>query len=215
MKISWIDRSNRKDLIVFFSGWGIEPSDMDFLSSKDFDVVMLHGFTHGDLPEFNFSGYERTTVIAFSFGVYFSAIAKIKADETYVFNGTLKPVNNKEGIREIIFKKTLEGLCTETFKQFIRNMFESDEDAQQFFKNRQEPNIKQLLLELTFFNSLSDKNGIRLNPDKIFISKNDRIIPPKNQTRFWAGAKTETINSGHFPFYRFSSWDEIIKQCRT
>jgi len=214
MKMSWLLRSNRKNLIVFFSGWGIEPSDMAFLNSENYDVAMLHGFTHENLPEFDLCDYEHTTVIAYSFGVYFSARSNIKADETYVFNGTLKPVDNKYGIREIIFKKTFKSLDTTTYKQFIRNMFDNDDGAQKFFKNRSEPSIKQLLTELALINALPEYNEIRLNPDKIFISRNDRVIPYKNQMNFWSDAQTEIIDSGHFPFYRFSSWDEIIKQCR-
>lgn len=213
MKISWLKRSGNRNLIIFFSGWGIEPSDMEFLKAEKFDVVMLHGFTHNH-PEFNFCGYEHKIILAFSFGVFLSSIIPLNVDENYAFNGTLKPVDNNFGIRESIFKKTFENLSPETLEMFWQNMFDNRNDSQRFIKNRIDPDINELKQQLELINELSSSEKIATNFDKVFVSKNDRIIPYKNQVSFWSDKKTEIVDSGHFPFYKFSSWDEIVTRCR-
>ena len=214
MKISWLHKNGNKDLVIFFSGWGIKPSDLEFLKTENFDVVMLHGINSKNNPEFNFCGYEQKVVVAFSFGVFLSGIIPLEADENFAFNGTLKPIDNNFGIKESIFKKTLENLSPETCRLFIRNMFEDDEDFLRFFEGRSDPDISELKQQLIFIDELSQNININKTFDKAFISKNDKIIPYRNQINFWTDTKTQIIDCGHFPFHNFSNWDEIIKQCR-
>ena len=49
--------------------------------------------------------------------------------------------------------------------------------------------------------------------DTAIISNNDIIIPSKNQINFWSDKvkNIKMLESGHFPFYNFKSWDEILK----
>ena len=47
--------------------------------------------------------------------------------------------------------------------------------------------------------------------DTAIISNNDKIIPTKNQINFWEGkAEIKTVESGHFLYYNFTSWNEIL-----
>ena len=49
--------------------------------------------------------------------------------------------------------------------------------------------------------------------DKALISSKDKIIPAKNQINFWSQHTSyDIIESGHFPYYNFTSWNDII--CR-
>ncbi len=213
MKMSWLHKNGNSELIIFFSGWGIEPTDMKFLKSDQFDVVMLHSFTSLNDPEIDRENYEKVIVISFSFGVYFAGLINLRSDENYAFNGTLKPVDNKHGIREIIFNKTLENLDAANYRQFISNMFDDELQSKRFLNDRVSPDIAELKQQLSFIDSCELQKSDR-NFDKVFISGNDKIIPTKNQERFWTQTKTETINSGHFPFFKFSSWDEMVEKCR-
>ena len=52
--------------------------------------------------------------------------------------------------------------------------------------------------------------------DFAIVSEFDKIIPPKNQI---ASHKTNNVSiveipTGHFPFYKFSSWKEVINANR-
>jgi len=215
MKISWLHRSGRKNLVVFFSGWSIEPSDMEFLNSENFDVIMLSNPDSEKMPEIDTEKYEHTIAIAFSFGVYFCGLMNVNANEKYAFNGTLKPIDNNFGIRESIFQKTLEDLSSETLVMFRQNLFDDETSFLRFSKTLKNDDIETLKKELEFIHHCTKSGDVcDCDFDKVFISKNDRIFPYKNQMRFWSDKKTEIIESGHFPFFVFSSWDEIVKQCR-
>ena len=49
--------------------------------------------------------------------------------------------------------------------------------------------------------------------DKAIVSEFDKIIPPKNQLASHEKNNTPviTLATGHFPFYNFSSWSDILK----
>ena len=47
--------------------------------------------------------------------------------------------------------------------------------------------------------------------DKALISSYDKIIPTKNQINFWQDKiSIEMLESGHFPYYNFESWNDIL-----
>ena len=220
MKNSILIDNGRKELIVFFSGWSIEPQDILFLESFKYDVSMIHSYDSFMMEPFRSSKYEKVIGFAYSLGVFSIATAmkyqQLPFDEIYAMNGTGKPVDNRFGIRETVFRKTLENLDEENLEVFQRNMFDSEELFLRFRKNyRNSKSIKELKNELQFFLEKSNDN----EPDcsiftKVIISDKDRIFPYANQKRYWKGKKIELIEGGHFPFYQFKNWDEIIELCR-
>jgi hypothetical protein len=44
------------------------------------------------------------------------------------------------------------------------------------------------------------------------VSLNDKIIPSKNQLKFWQdfGVPVEKLESGHFPYYNFNAWKDFL-----
>lgn len=219
MKLSWLNNSGNEDLIVFFSGWSVEPEHLSFLRTDGFDVVMLHSYDSFELPEINTEKYKNVTVAAFSFGVFiasFSLKEKNIAKEYFAINGTFKPVDNSYGIRKMVFEKTLSDLSVETFDQFQKNMFDNDADFIIFSSSfKVAKTIAELKKELEFIRDNLERPVTDISIfSKTVISKNDRIIPARNQIEFWKNCKNEIIESGHFPFYKFQSWNELIALCR-
>ena len=219
MKLSWLNNSGNEDLIVFFSGWSVEPEHLSFLRTDGFDVAMFHSYDSFELPEINTEKYKNVTVAAFSFGVFIASVSlkrKNISKENFAVNGTFKPVDNSFGIRKMVFEKTLSGLNDETFRQFKRNMF--DDDAGYFrFENSYKTvkTIAVLKKELEFIRDNLERPAAGSSIfAKTVISKNDRIIPARNQIEFWKNCKNEIMESGHFPFYKFQSWNELIALCR-
>ena len=50
-----------------------------------------------------------------------------------------------------------------------------------------------------------------LNYDLAIISKDDKIIPTKNQLNFWQNkTKIKEINSTHCPFEIYNSWQDLL-----
>mgnify|MGYP004581321793 CR=1 FL=1 len=66
------------------------------------------------------------------------------------------------------------------------------------------------LEELKFIKDFYFKNNFNANFDKIIIGKKDIIIPFKNQKRYWENNNTIILDSGHYVFNLFNSWEDII-----
>lgn len=219
MKFSWLNNSGNENLIVFFSGWSVEPEHLGFLKAGDLDVVMLHSFNSFEMPEIDMEKYENVTVIAYSLGVFIASVSLLEnkfAKEYFAINGTAKPVDNSFGIRKMVFEKTLSNLSIETFDQFQKNMFDNDADFLRFYSSfKVTKTIAGLKKELEF---IGDSSKTEMGDGSMFkkavISTNDRIFPARNQSEFWKNCKNETIGSGHFPFYKFENWSELIELCR-
>lgn len=220
MKLTWLDNSGNKSLILFFSGWSIFPDHLKFLDCSGFDVAMLHSCGSFDISvEIPVSKYKEIIAVTYSFGVFtgITALSKINfKGEVFAINGTTKPVDNRFGIKKMVFEKTLDNLNTETFLQFQKNMFTDDKKHQKFIESFDySPDIRQLKNELLFIQHSAQT--IETNPDfvkKVLISKSDRIFFSKNQVDFWKDFNYVLIDEGHFPFYSFISWGEIIEKCR-
>jgi len=60
------------------------------------------------------------------------------------------------------------------------------------------------------FDSLSSS----CNYHAALVGKQDKIIPPQNQLACWKQLSVPVIlqNTGHFPFYNWKEWDELIKE---
>ena len=220
MKLSWLNNSGNGSLILFFSGWSIEPEHMKFLDCQGFDVAMLHRYDSFEIPNgIDFTKYDDVIAITYSFGVFtgITALSKINfSGEVFAVNGTTKPVDNRFGIRKMVFEKTLANLSEETLDQFRRNMFVDDLSHETFVKNsKTSNNINELKKELEFIRDNSEIGSNDLSKvRKVLISKSDRIIFSKNQVDFWNDFNYVLIESGHFPFYGFKSWGEIVQLCR-
>ncbi|HSW59415.1 MAG TPA: pimeloyl-ACP methyl esterase BioG family protein [bacterium] len=220
MKLSWLSNSENDSLIIFFSGWSVEPEHMKFLECGSFDVAMLYSYDSFDIPdEIVFSKYKEIIAITYSFGVFtgITALSKINfSGEVFAINGTTRPVDNRFGIRKMVFEKTLENLSVETFAQFQKNMFADDIRHDRFINSSNLTcDINKLKKELEFIRDNTEKaEPDRSKVRKVLISKSDRIFFSKNQVDFWKDFNYVLIDEGHFPFYGFKSWGAIVQLCR-
>ena len=170
--------------------------------------------------------YKQTYLIAWSMGVFTAYQLRDelpKFDKKIAINGTPFPVDDEFGIPQKPFLLTLRHAKTGLEGKFYQNIFASQEEFERYIKNPVKRTIENRVEELQ---SLYDRIKEILKPvqddkfgyndafayyDKAIVSSNDKIIPTKNQLNFWQD-KAEIIESGHFPFYNFKSWNEIL--CR-
>lgn len=148
-------------------------------------------------------------------------------------NGTPIPIDNNLGIPEKIFNLTLTHLSEENYIKFFKNMFVSEADLNKLPKRNVE-NQKQELQQIQNLSALCprllwerdefqcEERALEIRGrsireiakffNKVFISANDKIISAKNQLNFWneTDAKIKQIDSGHYIFDLFNTWDEII-----
>jgi len=215
---TYLIKNNSKRLLLFFNGWSMDENHLLHLKSSEYDVIICSNYQDlRPLCDDTFKIYSDITIIAWSMGVF--AANKLRKHLNNVslsiaINGTLRPIDNNYGIPEAIFKATLNNFNVETREKFYKRMFKSNEDFDQFLLCRPERSSEDQKEELiTLQNYIIKENDSNNCFDRVIIGNYDKIIPAKNQINFWS--KTENINpiiieEGHYPFFRWQSFEEII-----
>ena len=210
---TFFKNENSDELILFFCGWGMDEKPFSPLKSSA-DILFLYDYSDLEF-EFDFAKYKKITLIAFSYGVFVAALLKDilpKLDFKIAVNGTLRPVDNEFGIPEKIFKLTLENMTELTALKFREKLFSSREHLAIFNKNLPNRDMQSSKTELAALEGyfLANKN-VDFEYDKIFIAEHDKIMPFKSQKSFWQNNQNvHTIDAGHFLFYNFENFGEII-----
>lgn len=173
-------------------------------------------------------GYKQIFLIAWSMGVFTAYQMRDKLPEfekKIAINGTPFPVDNEFGIPQKPFLLTLRHAKTGLEGKFYQNIFASQEEFERYMKNSVERTIENRVEELhSLYDKIKEKalyndknfaiadqvrNDAIAFYNKALVSTQDKIIPTKNQLNFWQD-KVQIIESGHFPFYNFTSWNEIL-----
>ena len=193
------------NLIVFFNGWGMGEEVI-----KNIKIPNGYKFINISYP-YNFNKkileeYDEINFIGWSFGVYYlskfiNLNREIKYNKIISINGTPEIIG-ENGIPENIFYLTLKNMDEENFKKFQKNSG---------LKIEIKKDISFLIEELKELreNYSSQKNFISIS----IIGKKDRIIPYRNQKRYYKKTNTKVIEIPikHNPFNYFKSWEEILK----
>lgn len=214
MQSHWLNKQNNNKLIIFFTGWSFDYKPFEFLNCKDFDVLIIYDYNDLDLPQI--PEYKEYFLISWSMGVYTSYLLKDKLPKftkKIAINGTPFPVNDEYGIPLKPFILTLRHAKTGLEGKFYQNIFNSEDEYTQYTKTQVERTIENRVSELNNLYSKIKSTEISYQNyfDTAIISNNDKIIPTKNQINFWEGkAEIKTVESGHFLYYNFTSWNEIL-----
>lgn len=214
MQSHWLNKQNNNKLIIFFTGWSFDYKPFEFLNCKDFDVLIIYDYDDLDLPQI--PEYKEYFLISWSMGVYTSYLLKDKLPKftkKIAINGTPFPVNDEYGIPLKPFILTLRHAKTGLEGKFYQNIFNSEEEYARYTKTQVERTIENRVSELNTLYSKIKSTEISYQNyfDTAIISNNDKIIPTKNQINFWEGkAEIKTVESGHFLYYNFTSWNEIL-----
>lgn len=216
MQFHWLNKQNNNKLIVFFAGWSFDEHPFKFLDCGDFDVIIIYDYNKLDLPKIDFSNYKNINLIAWSMGVFVAYLLKEKFPKfakKIAINGTVKPIDDKFGIPTKPFLLTLRHAKTGLEGKFYQNIFNTKEEFKSYSATPVERTIENRENELkTLYQIIkTSDNNYEHYYDKALISTNDKIIPTKNQVNFWQNnAEIEMLESGHFPYYNFISWNDIL-----
>lgn len=217
MHYHWLNKKDNHKLIVFFTGWSFDYKPFEFLNCDGFDVLMFYDYNDLNLQiNPDFSKYKETYLIAWSMGVFTAYQLRNKLPDftkKIAVNGTAFPVDDEYGIPLKPFLLTLRHAKTGLEGKFYQNIFDNPKEYETYIKNPVERTIENRVEELqNLYEMIKNcEKTYETFYDSAIISTNDKIIPPKNQMNFWKD-KAKTIESGHFPYYRFKNWNEII--CR-
>ena len=214
MKTFWLKKQNNSKLILFFCGWGMDKHPIEHLKIGDFDAVVVYDYSNLDLEE-DIHNYKEITLIAWSMGVFAASLAceKLNIQKAIAINGTQCPIDANFGINPKIYQLTLDNFSEVVRDKFFKNMFSSDNEYGKFSKPMRE--LENQRNELAFLKEMvQEKQLFNFKFDCAIISNQDNIIPSKNQKKFWQTKKVKVVelNSGHYPFFKFNSLEEIINE---
>lgn len=221
MKCCWLNNQNNENLIVFFAGWSFDENPFKFLECKNYDLLFVYDYNDFEIPEElkNLEKYKHKSLITWSMGVF--AAYKIKDmfndfEEKIAINGTVTPVDNSFGIPVKMFELTLKHSAIGLKGKFYQNVFNSHDEYERYSQTPVQRTIENRVSELeNLYDLIKKDNGLNYEKfyDKAIVSEFDKIIPPKNQLASHEKNNTPviTLATGHFPFYNFSSWSDILK----
>lgn len=225
MKSKIIYKGNNRHLLLFFSGWGTDEKIITIPGSfkADTDICVVWDYTDPAFDISILSEYEKIYLIAWSMGVWnadmvFSAI-DFRLKKSIAINGTPKPIDDREGIPELIFNGTLETLNEDNLIRFYRRMCGSAKAMNEFIAaHKPDRDIESLKTELSEIGKRYDEviSHSNLSWNKCIIGENDKIFPAENQRRYWDGhsriSNIEiTVNDGAHYAEFISSPEKLIE----
>lgn len=212
MQQFFIDKKS-ENLVIFLCGWGMDERPLLPLSC-DSNVLYLYNYSNLEL-NFNFSIYKNIKLISFSCGVYMAGILKEilpQVDYSVAVNGTLNLLDEEFGL-PIAVVDVFKNISLDNYLEFREKWLLSDSsELEKFNQNQPHVSIESAIAELEKLKVYAKKEPIsKFSYDKILISTKDKIVPTQNQKNFWKNDdKVYLIECAHFPFYKFSSIEDLI-----
>ncbi len=208
MHCKWLNKTGNKNLTVFFNGWGMDEKIVSHLDFGGYDIITYSDYRNLDINVPDFSQYDKKVLIAWSMGVmvcnYFYEIFK-DFDKFIAINGTPKAIDDEYGIPKVIYNLTAENFNENSSIKFMKKITPKIE-----LHNYCSRNTEELQKELLCIKEINPEKYFKF--DKAYVSLKDRIIPAKNQMKYWSENKTPVteLDLPHYILDEFKSWDEII-----
>ena len=214
MKYHWLNKQNNTELIVFFTGWSFDEKPFEFLDCGSADVLFVYDYNEiSALEKEIFGKYTKKTLLTWSMGVFAAYLLEDELkdfDQKIAINGTPFPVDDEFGIPQKPFLLTLRHAKTGLEGKFYQNIFEKEEEFEQYSKTPVSRSIENRVEELK---SLYEKiKSTKFDYEKFYdfslISANDKIIPTK--TRLTSG---KTVR--HTKYLKADTFRSIISKAGT
>lgn len=217
MRIEWVCKKGTPGITVFFNGWGMDVHAVRHLETEE-DLLVLSDYRHMNMvaPPL-LAVYERIRIVAWSMGVWAAARVLpewgIRPAYSVAINGTACPIHDTWGIPSRIYTLTERGMDVAGREKFIRRMFAKEEELRRFWEHPVTRPIEEVREELTLIREQSTALPKSFSWNKVYISSGDFIFPATNQQAYWnaQGVIPIPLEGGHYPFYRFSAWEEILQ----
>lgn len=215
MRIEWLNKKGSDRVIFFFNGWGMDAAAVSHLQMED-DVLMCCDYRSLDFNFPDLGHYRHVYVIAWSMGVWAADRVipgvGIKPELCVALNGTTSPVDDEYGIPVKMYELTEKGMNARGREKFLLRMFAGSDECRRFDGQKPGRGIEEVCEELSRIREMC--TGIKGNViwDKSYISEKDLIFPVQNQLNWCRREKIPVVSlpGGHYPFYRFQSWREIL-----
>ena len=217
MQIEWIKGSDKRRLLLFFNGWGMEAQAVAHLQGEA-DVTILSDYRTLALPSDEvekWKAYREVDAMAWSMGVWAAANVlpqwKLPLRRTMAINGTERPVDDVDGIPCKVYGLTERGMDERGRQRFFARMLDNQEELERFLAYPSRRSLQDVREELTCIREQSTVARQTFQWEKAIVSTADVIFPVANQLHWWRGRAKRIVElpGGHYPFYRFQNWEEL------
>lgn len=216
MQAAWVQQKGQNQCILFFSGWGMDPSPFATIAPPDADLFMVYDYrelTPVDLTPLE--GYAHCHLLAWSMGVWVAAHLLAGKEQRFTsrtaVGGTLQPIDAKLGIPPQQYAHMVEHFSPDILHGFYRNMFDDESQHQRFLSQRPQREISDIHQELASFRDAVAQSGVPVDIyQQKWITSHDRIFSARNQMRAWGKGVGIVRNWPHFFFFMDNSWNELL-----
>lgn len=215
MQTIWLHQQQGKECLLFFSGWGMDPTPFAHLDNDRLDVCFVHDYRQ--LAPFSLdilSGYQQVHLVAWSMGVWVAGTFLTNAERLAsgtALGGTLHPIDPNRGIPPERYHDLIATFGQQTLEDFYQAMFDDPAEVARFLAHKPQRSLPSLAEELkTFRQAFFDSGEGADIYSRRLVTKRDRIFSGRNQMRAWGKENAETLPWPHFPFFGLGSWRALI-----
>lgn len=203
--------NNSDELIIFFTGWGCDYKQFEFLNSNS-NILIFYDYSSLDF-NFDFTSYKKFYLIAFSAGVFIASLINLpKLTKKIAINGNPLLFDAYFGLTEKI-QNEFSSITLKNITEFRKNYLVLN-DKELNLINKYQPNrsLENCFSELNQLKKYYLKPFEPLKYDLIWLSENDKIFDINKQKEYYKNLKINIIpNSAHFPFFKFKKIEEILE----
>lgn len=215
---------DRTKLLIFFGGFYTDYNCFEEFDTKTSDILFINDYSNLDFEElryFDFSPYSEINLIAYSYGVWatneaYKARALPEINKSIAISGTYYPVHEKFGISPKIFNIMLNALSVDTMARFRENMLSGGAGGEIKQAERTLDNLRDELINIKKYSVMPADDADEFEFETYIMTKNDKIFPYRAQENFfnsrdWKNTHSVILNTGHFPFFEFENFDNILE----
>ncbi len=215
MKFEHINNDKTK-LLIFFCGFYTDKNCFIEFDNGKSDILFVYDYSDldfSDLEYFDYTPYTEINLIAYSYGVFAANIAYNYLpclNYSVAISGTIYPIDEVYGIKPKIYDIMLNSFNMDVINNFKMKM-ELNSGGKIKESNRTLENLYDELISIKNY-VLNNEIEQNLDFDKVIITTKDKIVSYGAQKNFWINHKyIQEVNTGHFPFFEFESFDEILQ----
>ncbi len=220
---SYYMNQNKKKLILFFAGWGMDEHPFLHLTSNEYNTLIIYNYEDLNLDinlEEFLKNFNEIHLVAWSMGVYHSQKMlypyKDVLTSKIAINGTLFPIDNQFGIPIEMYDATTNNFSEKGRLSFYRRMCKNKELYSWFLENQPQRSVESQKNELKVIKQrVLDEPLNELFFNNVLIVDKDRIIPTNHQQLFWKKrCKTQILEGSHYLFKLFNKWENILEYAK-
>lgn len=192
-----------RELAVFCLGWGCDRQATRPLAERlGMEALYLYDWRTMPAPP-DLSGYEKTYLIAWSFGVWAAEqlFPQKEFTRAIALNGTPLPADERLGIGLKRLQITLRGIRVAGREEFDRRAY-----------GKIIPHPRSIEADIAELEALIERSAQPYTPtirwDTAIVGSDDAIFPPENQRAYW-GERAKVLPLPHYPFAHEELCNEI------